>query len=105
MYTDQLRRVHDLSCRCYPALVGRKTASGPRFMSQVLQEKIQDLDSLEILPHPAYSSDLTQFFTFRSMEHLLRGGCFKPMDWFRQDLASLVERWRRNIDIDGLVLR
>ena len=66
----------------YPALVNRKRMllqqdNARPHTSKKTIEKIKELD-IEVMPHPAYSSDLapSDFHLFRSMTHFLRGRRF-----------------------------
>jgi len=45
-------------------------------------EKIKELDSVELLMHPAYSSDLAplDYHLFRAMAHFLKGHTFSNAD-------------------------
>jgi len=80
--------------------------------------KIKQLDSIELLPHPPCSVDLapSDYYLFRSMAHFLRGRYFKdvrgvrigvqafidskPKEWFCQGLDEFAKRWVQIIDHD-----
>jgi histone-lysine N-methyltransferase SETMAR len=125
LYAEQLQRVHQVLCSRYPAMVNRKRAllqhdNAPVHTSRRVQQKIQELEGIELLPHPAYSPDLapSDFHLFRSLAHFLRGRCFnsvqevkngvreflasKPAEWYRHGIEQLAERWTRTIESDGL---
>ncbi len=72
--------------------------------------KIEELDGIELLPHPAYSPDLapSDYGLFRSMSTFLRGRRFDSVDdvekacreyfaskyreWYRDEIRKLAER-------------
>uniref|UniRef100_A0A1I7S430 Histone-lysine N-methyltransferase SETMAR n=2 Tax=Bursaphelenchus xylophilus TaxID=6326 RepID=A0A1I7S430_BURXY len=109
----------------YPALINRKRVplqqdnAKPRSAKQT-KEKIKTLDAIELLPHPAYSSQLAQYdyHLFRSMAHFLRGRSFNDLDdvedgcreffasmnkeRYRSGIAQLADRWAQAIDSNGL---
>jgi len=86
-------------------------------------DKINELDGIEILPHPVYSPNLapSDYYLFRSMAHFRRGRQFKdvddvkigvqafidskPKEWFRQGLNKLAKRYVQTIDHDGLYFK
>lgn len=125
LYSEQLQRVYDILKARYPALVNRKRAllqhdNAPAHIARMTQQKISELDGMEVLPHPAYSPDLapSDFHLFRSMAHFLRGRTFdsveevengcreffesKPPEWYRSGIVQLAERWKTTIANDGL---
>jgi histone-lysine N-methyltransferase SETMAR len=125
LYCEQLDRVHEVLKTRYPALVNRKRVlyhhdNAPAHRSRLAKEKINEFDTFEILPHPAYSPDIapSDYGLFRSMAHYLRGrhfanfddvkhGCqeffvSKPKDWYHHQIELLAERWIRVIENDGL---
>jgi histone-lysine N-methyltransferase SETMAR len=67
----------------YPALVNRKSVllqqdnARPHRAKKTLQ-KIEELEGIELLPHPAFSPDLepSDYNLFRSMAQFLRGKSF-----------------------------
>ena len=63
LYSEQLDSVYEVISTRYPALVNRRrvllqhdNASAHR--ATLTQAKIQELEGIEVLPHPAYSPDL-----------------------------------------------
>jgi histone-lysine N-methyltransferase SETMAR len=82
--------------------------------------KREELDGVEVLPHPAYSPDTapSDYGLFRSMEHFLRGRRFesfdeveeacqeffdsKPKDWYFEQIRKLADRWTKIVENDGL---
>jgi hypothetical protein len=85
-----------------------------------MKEKLQELDAIELLQHPAYSPDLVplDFHLFRAKAHFLRGHRFKTIEdvemGCRELFASkakaryhhviklLAERWVQTIESNGL---
>ena len=125
LYSEQLKRMHEVLSKRYPGLVNRKRVilkqdNARPHTARNTQETIMKLDSIELLPHPAYSPDLapSDFHLFRSMAHFLRGrnfnnieeveiGCreffhSKDKEWYRSGIEQLADRWIRTIEHDGL---
>ena len=125
LYSTQLERMHTALAKKYPALVNRKRVllqqdNASPHTARRTKEKIRELESIELLPHPAYSPDLapSDFHLFRSMAHFLRGRSFGNLDevetgcreffashdkaWYRRGIEQLAERWVRTIEHDGL---
>ena len=87
-------------------------------VSKHTQQTICNL-GCQVLPHPAYSSDLTlsDFHLFRSLEHSMRGQSslkvqkvqkhidiflsIKPQSFFRDGIRKLPDRWQMVISSDG----
>jgi histone-lysine N-methyltransferase SETMAR len=69
-----------------PALVNRKRVllqqdnARPHTAKKTLQ-KIEELEGIELLPHPAFSPDLapSDYYLFRSMAQFLRGKKFQSV--------------------------
>ena len=87
LYSAQLDRMHTALAQKYPALVNRKRVilqqdNASPHTARRTKEKIRELESIELLPHPAYSPDLapSDFHLFRSMAHFLRGRSFANLD-------------------------
>jgi hypothetical protein len=84
------------------------------------KDKFEELDGVELLPHPAYSPDCapSDYGLFRSMQHFLKGRRFesfeeveeacqeffdsKPSEWYFDQIRKLADRWQKVIDNDGL---
>lgn len=83
LYSEQLERMYTVLRQRYPALVNRKRVllqqdNARPHTAQTTQDKITELQGVELLPHPAYSPDLapSDYHLFRSMAHFLRGRHF-----------------------------
>jgi histone-lysine N-methyltransferase SETMAR len=109
----------------YPALVNQKRMllqqddARPHTAKKTLQ-KIEELEDIELLPHPTFSPDLepSDYYLFRSMAQFLRGKKFlsvadveaaveeffasKNKEWFHQAFKELVEKWVKIIEHEGL---
>jgi len=88
--------------------------------SIITKNKIEELEGIAILPHPAYSPDLalSAYYLFRSMAHHLRGRSFtnvkyvevaslkffssKSKEWYLSDIQELAERWLETIEHSDL---
>jgi histone-lysine N-methyltransferase SETMAR len=80
VYSQQLEKMYTVLLEKYPALVNRK-----RFLLQQdnarphtakkTHQKIEELEGIELLPHPAFSPDLepSDYYLFCSMAHFLHG--------------------------------
>jgi histone-lysine N-methyltransferase SETMAR len=83
--------------------------------------KIEELEDIELLPHPAFSPDLepSDYYLFLSMAQFLRGNkmfqsvadvevaveeCFASNDkeWFYQAFKELPEKWVKATEHEGL---
>jgi histone-lysine N-methyltransferase SETMAR len=125
LYRQQLDRMYAALTRKYPALVNRSQVllhhdNAPAHTARSTLDKLQELDGIELLPHPAYSPDLapSDYHLFRSMAHFLRGRTFKNVEevetgvrdffaskqpeWYRAGIENLAERWLQTIDHNGL---
>jgi histone-lysine N-methyltransferase SETMAR len=125
LYSQQLERMYAALGERYPALVNRKRVllqqdNARPHTAHITQEKIEELEGIELMPHPAYSPDLapSDYHLFRSMAHFLRGRRFdndqqveeacreffasKEPAWYRRGVEQLAERWERTIAHDGL---
>ena len=81
---------------------------------------MQELGGIELLPHPAYSPELSpsDSHLFRRMTHFLHGRNIenieavevglaefyapKTGDWYRSAIINLAEIWLKTIESDGL---
>lgn len=111
--------------KSYPAVVNRSRAlflqdNAPAHSSKDTKKKIEELEGIELLPHPAYSPDLapSDYHLFRSMAHFFKGrrfnneldvenGCreffaSKNPEWYKRGIELLAERWLKIIDYNGL---
>jgi histone-lysine N-methyltransferase SETMAR len=88
-------------------------------MKKTLQ-KIEELEVIELLPHPAFSPDLapSAYYVFRSMAQFLRGKKFqsvadvevvaeeffasKDKEWFYQAFKELAEKLVKTTEHEGL---
>ena len=84
LYSQQLDRVYATLRDRYPALVNRKHAllqqdNVPAHRAKLSQQKIKELDGIELLPYSAYSPNLapSDYYLFREMTHFLSGRRFK----------------------------
>ena len=125
LYCQQLDRVYDKLKEKYPALVNRKRAlfqhdNAKPHTAKKTKEKFEELDGVEVLPHPTYSPDAapSDYGLFRFMEHFLRGRRFesfaeveeacqeffdlKPKEWYFDQIRKLADRWQKIIENDGL---
>jgi histone-lysine N-methyltransferase SETMAR len=82
--------------------------------------KIEELEGIELLPHPAFSPDLEppDYYLFRSMAQFLCGKKFqsvadvevavedffasKDKEWFYQAFKELAEKWVKTTEHEGL---
>ena len=125
VYSQQLDRMYVALYQKYPALINRKRAlllqdnAKPHTAKQT-KEKLEELDGIELLPHPAYSPDLapSDYYLFRSMAHFLKGrrfnneeevknGCqeffaSKDEKWYKKGIELLAEKWLKTINHNGL---
>lgn len=125
LFCAQLDRMYEKLGEKYPALINRKRVILQRdnakpHTARRTQEKIKNLEAIELLPHPAYSPDLapSDYHLFRSMAHFLRGRSFnnlgevengsreffasKNKDWYCSGIKQLAHRWVQAIDSNGL---
>lgn len=125
LYCEQVERVYDKLKEKYPALIRRKCAllqqdNAKPHTAKKTKEKFEELDGVEILPHPPFSPDLapSDYGLFRSMQHFFRGRRFenfdevqeaceeffnsKPRSWFFNQIRQLAERWQKVVHNDGL---
>jgi histone-lysine N-methyltransferase SETMAR len=125
IYSQQLEKIYMVLLEKYPALVNRKHVllqqdnARPHTAKKTLQ-KIEELDGIELLPHPAFSPDLepSDYYLFRSMAQFLRGKRFqsvadmefaveeifasKDKKWFYQAFKELAEKCVQIIEHEGL---
>jgi histone-lysine N-methyltransferase SETMAR len=125
LYCEQLDRVYDALVEKYPSLVRRKRAlfqqdNAKPHTARKTSNKFEELDGVEVLPHPAYSPDVapSDYGLFRSMQHFMQGRRFesfdeveeacqeffdsKPKEWYFDQIRKLADRWQKVVDNDGL---
>ncbi|CAF2346816.1 unnamed protein product [Rotaria sp. Silwood2] len=117
--------VYNVLKQRYPTLMRRERAllqhdNAPAHRANLTKKKLDELDGVEVLPHPAYSPGHapSDYGLFRSMEHFLQGRRLETFDqieatcreffkskeshWYRDQIRQLAERWRKVIENDGL---
>lgn len=125
LYCQQLERVYEKLKQKYPALINRKRAlmqqdNAKPHTARKTKDKFEELDGVEVLPHPAYSPDCapSDYGLFRSMQHFLKGRRFnsfdeveeackeffdsKPTTWYFDQIRKLADRWHKVLENDGL---
>lgn len=125
LYSAQLDRMYQQLAIKYPALVNRKRVllqqdNARPHTARVTQNKITQLEGIEILPHPAFSPDLapSDYHLFRSMAHFLRGRQFENIEqvengcrefflskdkaWYQSGIEQLAHRWITTVEHNGL---
>jgi histone-lysine N-methyltransferase SETMAR len=125
VYSQQLEKIYMVLLEKYPALVNRKRVllrqdnTRPHTVKKTLQ-KIEELESTELLLHPTFSPDLepSDYYLFRSMALFLHGKKFhsvtdmeaaveeflasKDKEWFYRAFKELAEKWVKTIEHEGL---
>lgn len=125
LYCQQLERVYSKLKDKYPVLVNRKRVlmhqdNAKPHTAKKTKDKFEELDGVELLPHPAYSPDCapSDYSLFRSMQQFLKGRRFesfdeveeacqvffdsKPSEWYFGQIRKIAARWQNVIDNDGL---
>ena len=115
LYCEQLERMYTALQEKYPGLANRKRGlllqdNAKPHTANRTKLKIEELEGIELLPHPAYSPDLapSDYHLFRSMAHFLKGlhfnneqevedGCrqffnSKSQAFYKRGIESLAER-------------
>ena len=61
--------------------------------------KFQELDGIDVLPHPTYSPDVAPpyYSLFRSMQHFMKGKWFESFDDVPETCQDFIDRRRRII--------
>jgi histone-lysine N-methyltransferase SETMAR len=85
-YSQQLVKMYTVVFERNPALVNRQRVllhqdnARPHTAKKTLQ-KIEELEDIELLPHPGFSPDLepSDYYLFRSMAQFLRGKKFQSV--------------------------
>jgi histone-lysine N-methyltransferase SETMAR len=86
VYSQQLEKIYMVLLEKYPALVNQKHIllqqdnARPHTVKKTLQ-KIEELEGIELLPHPTFSPDLapSYYYLFGSMAQFLRGKKFQSV--------------------------
>lgn len=125
LYSQQLDRMYASLQKKYPAVINRRRGlliqdNAKPHVAIRTKEKIEDLDGIELLPHPAYSPDLAplDYYLFRSMANFFKGRNFKNQQeveigcrdffdsknqaWYKRGIELLAERWLKTVDHQGL---
>lgn len=125
LYCEQLDRVYEELRRRYPALINRKGVlmqqdNAPAHRAKLTQSKLEELEGVEVLPHPPYSPDCapSDYGLFRAMQHILCGRRFKNIEevdmacreffaskskeWYFEQIRKLADRWTNVLANDGL---
>lgn len=125
IYSAQLNRLHQILVKKHPALINRKRVllqadNAKPHTSKKSMETLQNIEGIELLPHPPYSPDVaaSDFHLFRSLAHFLRGKHFENKDdlekclsvffyskspgWYENGILKIAERWALVCENDGL---
>jgi histone-lysine N-methyltransferase SETMAR len=86
VYFEQLEKMYTVLLEKYPALLNRKRVllqqdnACPHTAKKTLQ-KIEELEDIELLPHPAFIPDLepSDYYLFRCMARFLHGKMFQSV--------------------------
>ena len=128
LYCEQLDRVYDALVEKCPSLVRRKRAlfqqdNAKSHTSRKTSNKFEELDGIEVLPHPVYSPDVapSEYGLLRSMQHFMKGrrlesfdefkeACqeffdSKPKDWYFDQIRKLADHWQKVVDNDALYFK
>ena len=117
-----VERVHEALRRHYPSMIRRNQIllqqdNAPVHTSKMTKEKIEELDGVDVLPHPPYSPDLapSDYHMFRSIAHFLGFNntgeledgireffASKDREWYRRRIEQLADRWLNVVNADGL---
>jgi hypothetical protein len=89
-------------------------------MAKKTLQKIEELEGIELLPHPTFSPGLepSDYYLFHSMAQFLHGKKFqsvagvevaveeffasKDKEWFYQAFKELAEKWAKTVEHEGL---
>ena len=125
LHSEQSERVYNLLRQCYTTVIRRKRAllqddNAPAHRTNLTKEKLDELDGVEVLPHPTYSLHLapSDYGLFCSMGYFLQRRRFKTFDQveaafrefvepkeshcYRDQIRQLTEHWCKVIENDGL---
>jgi histone-lysine N-methyltransferase SETMAR len=119
VYSQQLEKMYTVLLEKYPALVNRKRVllqqdNARLHTAKKTLQKIEELEGIELLPHPSFSPDLEPSFygpvSSRKIFQLLTDVevaveeffASKDKEWFYQALKELSEKWVKTIEHEGL---
>ena len=99
----QLDRVYDALVKKYITPVLRKRAlfqqeNAKPHTARKTSNKIEELNYVEVLPHPAYSPDVapSDYQLFRSMQHFMKGRRFESTDEVEEACQEFFDSKPRN---------
>jgi histone-lysine N-methyltransferase SETMAR len=122
VYSQQLEKMYMVLVEKYPVLVNQKEDNACPHMAKKTLQKIEELEGIELLPHPGFSPDLapSDYYLFRSMAQFLHSRKFqsvadvevaieeffasKDKEWFYQAFKELVEKWMRPLNMRACIL-
>ena len=125
LYCQQLDCVYDKLKEKYPIAVRRtrilfQQDNAKPHTAKKAKKKFDELEEVEILPHPACTLDIAQsdYGLFRSMQHFLPGGRYqsfdqveevcweffdsKPAEWYFNRNRMLADGRQKIVENDGL---
>ena len=125
LYCQQLEQVYEKLKQKYPALINQKRVlmqqdNAKPHTSRKTKDKFEELDGVEVLPHPAHSPGCapSDYGLFRSMQHFLKCRRFesfdeveeacqepfdsKPAEWYFDQIRELANCWQKVLENDGL---
>jgi histone-lysine N-methyltransferase SETMAR len=122
MYSQQLEKMYTVLLQKYPALVNRKRVllqqdNARSHTAKKTLQKIEELEGIELLPHPAFSPDLepSDYYLFHSVAQFLgvkisissdvevaveEVFLLKIKSGFYQAFKELAEKWAKTIEHD-----
>lgn len=125
LYAEQLERMHGALQERYPRMIRQNRIllqqdNATPHTSRIAKQKLDELEGIEVLPHPPYSPGLapSDYHLFRSMAHFLRGRRFnnlnevrggiqeffnsKDRDFYQRGIEQLADRWLKCVEANGL---
>jgi histone-lysine N-methyltransferase SETMAR len=86
VFSQQLEKMYTVLLEKYPALVNRRRVllqqdNARPHTAKKTPQKIEELEGIELLPHPAFSPDLepSDYYLFCSMAQFLHGKKFQSV--------------------------